>query len=54
MEPPDRVKLATPERLDDVAYAFARIIDAKSPFTYELTLRKSLSDNKLARGNGVS
>jgi len=35
MEPPDRVKLATPERLDDVAYAFARIIDAKSPFTYE-------------------
>ncbi len=35
MELPDRVMLATPERLDDVAYAFARIIDAKSPYTYE-------------------
>lgn len=35
MEPPDKTLLATPERLDLVARAFARIIDAKSPFTYE-------------------
>lgn len=35
MEPEDQTLLATPERLDFVARAFARIIDAKSPFTYE-------------------
>lgn len=35
MEPPDREMLATPERLDRVAHAFARIIDAKSPFTFQ-------------------
>lgn len=35
MEPADRTLIATPERLDLVARAFARIIDAKSPFTYE-------------------
>ena len=35
MEPADQTLLATPERLDLVARAFARIIDAKSPFTYE-------------------
>jgi HD-GYP domain-containing protein (c-di-GMP phosphodiesterase class II) len=34
MEPPDRVLVATSEWLDLTAYAFARIIDAKSPFTY--------------------
>lgn len=35
MEPADQTLLSTPERLDLVARAFARIIDAKSPFTYE-------------------
>jgi HD-GYP domain-containing protein (c-di-GMP phosphodiesterase class II) len=35
MEPADKTLLATPERLDLVARAFARIIDAKSPSTYE-------------------
>lgn len=35
MEPSDRTLLATPERLDHVAHAFAQIIDAKSPFTFE-------------------
>ena len=35
VEPTDQTLLATPERLDLVARAFARIIDAKSPFTYE-------------------
>ncbi len=34
LEPEDRVLEVTPERLDLVAHAFARIIDAKSPFTY--------------------
>ncbi|QIN80529.1 HD domain-containing protein [Rubrobacter marinus] len=34
MEPADRVIAATPEWLDLTAHAFARIIDAKSPFTY--------------------
>ena len=34
MEPADRVLAATPEWLDLTAHAFARIIDAKSPFTY--------------------
>jgi putative nucleotidyltransferase with HDIG domain len=34
LEPADRVVTVTPERLDLTALAFARIIDAKSPFTY--------------------
>lgn len=33
-EPPDRVTLASPERLEKVAEAFARVIDAKSPWTF--------------------
>lgn len=35
MEPEDRSLLATPERLDLAALAFAQIIDAKSPFTFQ-------------------
>lgn len=35
MEPEDRSLLATPERLDLTALAFAQIIDAKSPFTFQ-------------------
>ena len=34
MEPGEKIIFATPERPDLVARAFARIIDAKSPFTY--------------------
>lgn len=33
-EPADRVVIATNDRLDRVAEAFARVIDAKSPWTY--------------------
>jgi putative nucleotidyltransferase with HDIG domain len=33
-EPADRVETATEERLDQVAEAFAHVIDAKSPWTY--------------------
>ena len=35
LEPADKTLEATPERLDLVARAFAQIIDAKSPFTYQ-------------------
>jgi len=35
VEPEDRVILAGPERLDLVAEAFARVIDAKSPWTFK-------------------
>jgi len=34
LEPEDQVVIADEERLDDIARAFARVIDAKSPFTY--------------------
>jgi HD-GYP domain-containing protein (c-di-GMP phosphodiesterase class II) len=34
LEPEDQVLIADEERLDDIARAFARVIDAKSPFTY--------------------
>jgi putative nucleotidyltransferase with HDIG domain len=33
-EPEERVAVATEERLDQIADAFARVIDAKSPWTY--------------------
>jgi len=34
LEPPDRVMMADDDRLDLVAHAFAKVIDAKSPWTY--------------------
>lgn len=34
LEPEDQILFADEERLDDIARAFARVIDAKSPFTY--------------------
>ena len=34
LEPEDQILLADDERLDVIAHAFARVIDAKSPFTY--------------------
>jgi HD-GYP domain-containing protein (c-di-GMP phosphodiesterase class II) len=34
LEPEDEILLADEQRLDDIARAFARVIDAKSPFTY--------------------
>jgi HD-GYP domain-containing protein (c-di-GMP phosphodiesterase class II) len=34
LEPEDQILMADQERLDDIARAFARVIDAKSPFTY--------------------
>jgi HD-GYP domain-containing protein (c-di-GMP phosphodiesterase class II) len=35
VEPPDRVLLADENRLDRIAEAFAKVIDAKSPWTHE-------------------
>lgn len=35
VEPPDKVFMADEERLDRIAEAFARVIDAKSPWTFE-------------------
>lgn len=34
LEPPETATMADPERIDQIAYAFAQIIDAKSPYTY--------------------
>jgi HD-GYP domain-containing protein (c-di-GMP phosphodiesterase class II) len=34
IEPQDQILLADEERLDSIARAFARVIDAKSPYTY--------------------
>lgn len=34
LEPGDRVLVADGDRLDRIAHAFARVIDAKSPYTY--------------------
>jgi HD-GYP domain-containing protein (c-di-GMP phosphodiesterase class II) len=34
LEPEDQIQFADEQRLDDIARAFARVIDAKSPFTY--------------------
>ncbi len=33
LEPPDRVVVADPSRIDRIAEAFARVVDAKSPYT---------------------
>jgi HD-GYP domain-containing protein (c-di-GMP phosphodiesterase class II) len=38
-EPADRIELADDARLDEVALAFADIIDAKSPFTFRHSTR---------------
>ena len=54
LEPHDRVLEATPERLDLTALAFARIIDAKSPFTYEHSEGVAETAGAMARHAGFS
>jgi HD-GYP domain-containing protein (c-di-GMP phosphodiesterase class II) len=49
VEPPDRTFIADEDRLDLVAEAFARVIDAKSPWTY----RHSNGVAELAVGLGM-
>jgi HD-GYP domain-containing protein (c-di-GMP phosphodiesterase class II) len=41
VEPPDRVLVADENRLDQIAEAFARVIDAKSPWTHHHSDRVS-------------
>jgi putative nucleotidyltransferase with HDIG domain len=56
LEPPDRVLSAGDERLDRVAEAFARVIDAKSPYTLGHSMRvAAVADaiaERLGRGAG--
>ena len=54
MEPPDRVIAATPEWLDLTAQAFARIIDAKSPFTFRHSEGVARGAAKIAEHVGLS
>ena len=53
-EPEDRVQRADDERLDRVAEAFAMIIDAKSPFTYNHSTRVANYACSIAERMGLS
>jgi putative nucleotidyltransferase with HDIG domain len=49
VEPADRVLVADGERLDRIAHAFARVIDAKSPYTYRHSEGVALYADAMAR-----
>jgi HD-GYP domain-containing protein (c-di-GMP phosphodiesterase class II) len=51
-EPPDRVLVADGPRLDNIAKAFAAIVDAKSPWTYHHSDRTSLVATNLGAALG--
>jgi len=53
-EPEDRVMHADGERLDRVAEAFARVIDAKSPYTFRHSERVALVTVRVAEALGFS
>ena len=53
MEPTDRIIVATPEWLDLTAHAFARIIDAKSPYTYRHSEGVARSAKKIGTHMGL-
>jgi HD-GYP domain-containing protein (c-di-GMP phosphodiesterase class II) len=53
-EPPDRILEATEDRMDAVTRAFARVIDAKSPWTARHSERVALLSQTMARILGVS
>jgi putative nucleotidyltransferase with HDIG domain len=53
LEPADHVEMADAERLDRVALAFADIIDAKSPYTYNHSIRVAAAARFIARQLGV-
>ncbi len=53
MEPADRVIMAAPEWLDLTAHAFARIIDAKSPFTFRHSEGVARAAAKIAEHVGL-
>ena len=53
-EPPDRILEATEDRMDSVTRAFARVIDAKSPWTARHSERVALLSQIMARILGLS
>lgn len=53
-EPPDRILEATEERMDSVTRAFARVIDAKSPWTARHSERVALLSQTMARILGLA
>ncbi len=53
MEPDDLTVDATPERLDLVARAFARVIDAKSPYTFQHSERVARTAGVMAGHVGL-
>ncbi|HSE51441.1 MAG TPA: HD domain-containing phosphohydrolase [Gemmatimonadales bacterium] len=53
-EPPDRILEATEDRLDSVTRAFARVIDAKSPWTARHSERVALLCQTMARILGLA
>jgi HD-GYP domain-containing protein (c-di-GMP phosphodiesterase class II) len=53
-EPPDRIFEATEERLDAVARAFARVIDAKSPWTARQSERVAGRSVAIAQALGLA
>ena len=52
-EPPDRLLRADDARLDGIAVAFAGVIDAKSPWTYQHSDRASMIAASVAAGLGT-
>ncbi|NOT06669.1 MAG: HD domain-containing protein [Gemmatimonadales bacterium] len=52
-EPEDRVLLADEAKLDAVAHAFARIVDAKSPFTFRHSERVAAIAARIGRELGL-
>jgi HD-GYP domain-containing protein (c-di-GMP phosphodiesterase class II) len=54
LEPADRTMMADADRLDEVALAFAEIIDAKSPYTFNHSLRVAQGARFIAGAMGLS
>lgn len=54
VEPADRVMVADESRLDNVTEAFARVIDAKSPWTYDHSTGVARVADQLAESFGLS
>jgi HD-GYP domain-containing protein (c-di-GMP phosphodiesterase class II) len=52
-EPPDLVRVATPAEIDRLVSAFARIVDAKSPYTFQHSERVALFAVQLGEALGL-
>lgn len=53
LEPADQMVMADADRIDDVARAFADIIDAKSPYTYNHSVRVAAGAQFIAQQLGM-